>query len=499
MASATYRSVMDLPAVAASHRSRDARAENDAIAGARRRIATGAIVAALVVAALEGTVVTTAMPTIVRELGGLALYPWVFTAYLLASTVGVLVAGTLADALGRRPVFVVGMALFLGGSAACGLSTSIGALVAFRVLQGLGAGAIQPIAMTIGADLYTLRERARIQALFTSSWGAANVLGPLLGGAIVAHVSWRWVFLVNVPVGALAVALLMFAYRDPPRAHEGSEGSEGSEVRARVEPFGALLLGAALSLALIGVEPREGAALAGRLLALALAAALGLAFALQQRRTDRPLLAPALLRRPIVRAGLAASLFVGALLNVCVAYVPLWAARASGSATHAGLALIPLLVGWAFGSSFGVRVLVHRGMRASVGGGFLIALLGAALLAWAVISGASSFEVFAALALLGVGLGPAASTSLVAPQSDVPWPARGSMTSVIYATRSLGGSIAVAALGRASTHGQADGQGGGLFVAVLVLAAAAALVALRLAPSGARGASDEAGAALAAE
>jgi MFS family permease len=485
MASATYRSVMAHPVAAAA-------AAAAAAVRARRRIATGAIVAALVVAAFEGTVVTTAMPTIVRELGGLALYPWVFTAYLLASTVGVLVAGTLADALGRRPVFVVGMALFLGGSAACGLSTSIGALVAFRVLQGLGAGAIQPIAMTIGADLYTLRERARIQALFTSSWGAANVLGPLLGGAIVAHVSWRWVFLVNVPVGAVAVALLLYAYRDPPRLAG----------RARVEPWGALLLGAALSLALVGIEPRERAALVGRLGALSLALVLGIAFALQQRRTDQPLLAPALLRRPIVRAGLAASLFVGALLNVCVAYVPLWAARASGSATHAGLALIPLLVGWALGSSFGVRVLVRHGLRASVGGGFLIALLGAALLASAASSGASSLAVYAALALLGVGLGPAASTSLVAPQSDVPWPSRGSMTSVIYATRSLGGSIAVAALGRASVDGAAQGQGGGLFVAVLVLAAAAALVAFVLAPAGVRGlgdAADEAEAALPAE
>jgi MFS family permease len=484
MARATYRSVMDLLAVAPVEPARPAQAA----ARARRRIATAAIVAALVVAALEGTVVTTAMPTIVRELGGLALYPWVFTAYLLASTVGVLVAGTLADALGRRPVFVVGMALFLGGSAACGLSTSIGALVAFRVLQGLGAGAIQPIAMTIGADLYSLRERARIQALFTSSWGAANVLGPLLGGALVAHVSWRWVFLVNVPVGVVAVALLLFAYRDPPRHHEA---------RPRVELSGALLLGAALSLALVGVEPRAGAALVGRLVALALAAVAGLAFALQQRRTDRPLLAPALLRRPIVRAGLAAALFVGALLNVCVAYVPLWAARASGSAAHAGLALIPLLVGWAFGSSFGVRVLVRHGMRASVGGGFLIALLGATLLAAAVSSSAPAPVVFAALALLGVGLGPAASTSLVAPQSDVPWSARGSMTSVIYATRSLGGSIAVAALGRASV--QVQGQGSGLFGAILALAGAAAVVSFVLAPAGGRSGSADAQGARAAQ
>lgn len=445
----------------------------------RRRVATAAIVAALVVAAFEGTVVTTAMPTIVGELGGLALYPWVFTAYLLASTVGVLLAGTLADALGRRPVFIAGMALFLAGSAACGLAGSVSALVAFRAIQGLGAGAIQPIAMTIGADLYTLRERARIQALFTTSWGAANVLGPLLGGFIVAHLSWRWVFLVNVPVGALAVGLLLRAYRDPPRRP------------TRPSPWGALLLGGAISLALVGVEPREGASLAGRLLALVAAAALAVAFALQQRvavRAGHPLIAPALLRRPVVRAGLLASLFAGALLHVCVAYVPLWGVRASGDATRAGLALIPLLAGWAFGSSFGVKILVRRGMRASVGGGFAVALVGAAFLALAILARAPTPLVYAALALLGAGLGPAASTSLVAPQSDVPWPARGAMTSLLYATRTLGGSIAVAALGRASTHG----AGGSVFGGVLGIAAVAAALALATTPAGARHVDDEA-------
>jgi MFS family permease len=451
----------------------------DAVALRRRRVATAAIVAALVVAAFEGTVVTTAMPTIVAELAGLALYPWVFTAYLLASTVGVLVAGTLADARGRRPVFVAGMALFLAGSAACGAATSVGALVAFRAIQGLGAGAIQPIAMTIGADLYTLRERARIQALFTSSWGAANVLGPLIGGFLVAHLSWRWVFLVNVPVGAIAVALLMRSYRDPARR------------RSRQSPWGALLLGASISLALVGIEPREGSSPLGRVLSLSLAIAVGLAFYAQQRvalRRGEPLIDPALLRRPVVRAGLFASLFAGALLHVCVAYVPLFEARshAAGDAAKAGFALIPLLVGWAFGSSFGVKILVRRGMRASVGGGFSLALLGAATLAAAILAGAPTAIVWAALALLGAGLGPAASTSLIAPQSDVPWPARGAMTSLVYATRTLGGSIAVAALGRASTRG----AGGTVFGGVLALAAAAALVALSTAPAGARAMED---------
>src|SRR5579859_238066 len=170
---------------------------------ARRRIALGAVLAGQVVSAFEGTVVTSAMPTIVGDLGGLAAYGWVFSSFLVASTVAVLVCGKLADAFGRLPVYVVGMGVFLVGTALCGSATSFGALVAFRAVQGLGAGVLMPIAMTISADLYTLEERASVQAWLTSTWGAANLAGPVIGGWIVLHASWRWVFLVNVPVGAL--------------------------------------------------------------------------------------------------------------------------------------------------------------------------------------------------------------------------------------------------------------------------------------------------------
>ncbi|RKG65267.1 MFS transporter, partial [Corallococcus exercitus] len=212
--------------------------------GGARRVATGAVLLALVVSAFEGTVVTSAMPTITRELGGDALYSWVFSAFLFASTVGVLVSGKLADRLGRKPVFFAGMGLFLVGSALCGLATSVPALVGFRVMQGLGAGALQPTTLTISADLYTLRERAAIQGLFTGAWGAANALGPLIGGWLVMHASWRWVFLVNLPVGVLSALLLHLAYRDPPR-HEGT----------KLEPWGPVLAGSTVALLLFALEP----------------------------------------------------------------------------------------------------------------------------------------------------------------------------------------------------------------------------------------------------
>ena len=380
----------------------------------RRAFATAAVLCGLVVAAFEGTVVTSAMPTIARELGGMAAYSWVFSAFLLASTVGVLACGKLADTYGRRPVFVGGMALFLLGSALCGVSTSIGELIAFRVVQGLGAGAIQPIAMTISADLYTLEERARIQAVFTSAWGAANVVGPVLGGFLVLHASWRWVFFVNVPVGALAVALLVPSYRDPPRA------------------------------------------------------------------AKRP--AAPLLSSRVVRAGLVGGVFTGAILYLCAAYVPLWmTTHARLDALGSGGALVPLLGGWAVGSSFGVKVLVRRGMRASVAGGFAISMVGAVALAVVASQDLPVRWAYASLALLGVGLGPAASTTLVASQSAVPWQSRGAVTSAIYAARMFGGAVAVALFG---AH---EAGGAGRFEGVAVVTLAAAAVLSILAPRGAAG------------
>jgi MFS family permease len=391
---------------------------------ARRRVALGAVLVGQVVAAFEGTVVTSAMPTIVRELGGLAAYGWVFSSFLIASTVAVLVCGKLADAFGRLPVFLGGMGIFLVGSCLCGSATSFGGLVAFRVIQGLGAGALTPIAMTISADLYTLAERAKVQALLTSTWGAANVVGPLIGGWIVLHMSWRWVFLVNVPVGALAAGLLAVSYRDPPRRAPG--------------PL-----------------------------------------------FDVPL------RDPTVRAGLLGSAFAGGIIYACTAYVPLWVTgQGRGDALAAGAALVPLLVGWAFGSSFGVRVLIARGMRATVAGAFAIVLVGAVVLTMAASAGGAGALAMGALAVVGLGIGPAASTSLLGPQTAVSWARRGGVTSAVYAVRMFGGSMVVALLGELG--GSSQEASVGRFASVALLAAGGMVTAAMLAPrvlvvSGSRG------------
>ncbi len=399
--------------------------------GTARRMATTAVLLGLVVSAFETTVVTSVMPTLTRELGGEHLYSWVFSAYLFASTVGVLLFGKLADHFGRKPVFSIGMGLFLLGSVLCGLSQSVPALIAFRLVQGLGAGALQPTTMTISADLYTLRERAAIQGVFTGAWGGANVIGPLIGGWLVMHASWRWAFLVNVPVGLLALIMLHVSYRDPVRRP------------ARVDGWGPALAGASLGLLLFALEP--GGASALRPL-LALSACGGLAVLVrQQRSSPSPLVPLELLRDRTVLCGLLGGVFCGGLLYTTTAFVPLWmTGHGDHSPLMAGLALVPLLAGWAFGSTFGVRVFMRGGLRASVGGGFTIALLGASLLAFGVAHGWGIAATFLSLGLLGLGLGPAASTSLLGPQTRAPWHHRGMVTSAVYASRMLGGSFTIA-------------------------------------------------------
>ena len=433
--------------------------------GAERRWATAAVLLGLVASAFETTVVTTAMPTITTELDGRALYAWVFTGFLLASTVGVLLGGRLSDQLGRRGTFVAGMGTFLLGSVLCGFSTSVPMLVVFRVLQGLGAGVVQPTTLTISSDLYTLEERATIQSVFTGAWGLASVVGPIVGGLLTEHLGWRSVFWVNVPVGLLAVALLWRSYRDPPRRES-----------RRFELGGPALGALSIALVLLALEPAALPAPASLAVLLA-AAAVALAFLRQQRRSADPLVPPAVLRDRTVRASLFGGLIAGGVLYTLSAYVPLWMTSHHGqSALGAGVALVPLLTGWALGSSFGVKLLIRGGLRASAGLGFLIAGIGAALFGLALSQHTASGWLYASLGLLGMGLGPAASTCIIAPQARVRWEQRGTVTSAVYAFRMLGGSLAIALVNLVA--GSEPRQ----VLLVVALAVAGALGIERLAP-----------------
>src|ERR671935_27816 len=226
-----------------------------------RPLTVVSLLLSLSMAAMEMTVVSTAMPTVVGDLGGIHVYSWVFTAYLLTSTVTVPLYGKLADLYGRKPVLLFGIGIFLVGSMASGLSRGIGALIAFRAVQGLGAGAMQPTTLTIVGDIYNLEERSRMQGVFGAVWGVAGLVGPLLGGIIVKPLSWRWVFFINVPAGIAAAALLMIAL------HEDVAHRQHS-----LDWAGAALLTVGLSALLFGAQ--GGSASAVGLAAAAVAVAL---------------------------------------------------------------------------------------------------------------------------------------------------------------------------------------------------------------------------------
>ena len=316
-------------------------------------VVTVGIMLSLFMAAVESTVVATAMPTIVSELGGLAFYSWVFTAYMLTSTTTVPIYGKLSDILGRKPVFMVAMALFLVGSVLCGQSQSMGQLIAFRALQGLGAGGLMPLAFIMIGDIFSFEQRARMQGLFSGVWGVAAIIGPLLGGFLVDNVSWQWVFYVNLVPGVLATALLWFGWRDPAR--------EARATRLPIDFAGTVLLSAgvvALLLGLTDLQKPLGVGLIG------LAAVLFIVLLWVERRAADPILPLPLFKDRLFAVAVSQGLLAGWAMFGSTSFIPLFAQAVLGtSATAAGSVLTPMMLGWVGASIIGSRLLLRFGYR----------------------------------------------------------------------------------------------------------------------------------------
>jgi len=397
----------------------------------QRRVVTLAVMLGMFLAALDTTIVATALPTITRLLQGFELYPWVAASYALTMTAGTPVFGRLADRYGRRRVYLFGIAAFLAGSVLCGMAGSMHQLVAFRAVQGIGAGALLPIAITIVGDLYTLEERARIQGLFSGMWGLASILGPLLGGLIVSVWSWRWIFYANLPVGLLALWIVARAYPERPRHQLGS-----------LDVAGALLMVAAVVTLLLGVEGgriRPGFVFTG--------VVLGTALLLWERRAEDPVLPLDLFRNRVVAVSTISNVLVGAAFSGGVYYIPLFVQGVQGrSATDAGLALTPLMLGWTTASLVGSRLILRFGFRPVVTLGLALFSGGLAFLT-RIHPSVPGTWVQGATALLGIGIGCAALTFILAVQTSVRYEQRGLATSLVLFSRNIGGSVGVSLLG----------------------------------------------------
>jgi len=398
------------------------------------------VMGSVFLAAMESTVVATAMPTVIASLGGIEIYSWTFSAFLLASTVTMPLWGRLADQLGRRGVYLAGLGIFLVGSALSGLSQSMAQLITFRAIQGLGAGSLVTIGMTIIADLWGLERRAKMQGYFSSVYGIASVAGPLVGGFLTDAISWRWVFYINLPFGLAAMVAI--------RLGLGSE--EAGRSRSSFDYLGTVVFTASISALLIGLVEAGRAASwmhASVLGLIALSVTLLVAFILIERAAAEPVVPLDLFAVPMVRAAAATGFLSGMAMFGAIPYVPLFLQAVTGSsAMQAGFVLMPFVIGWVACSILGARMVLRVGYRSVVLAGML-----ALTLAFFLMVGWSETLTRAVamrdMGLAGVGMGLVFVPMLIAVQSAVPRAVLGSATSVTGFFRFIGGAVGVAVMG----------------------------------------------------
>jgi EmrB/QacA subfamily drug resistance transporter len=387
--------------------------------------------------ALESTVVGTAMPTVIASLGGIEIYSWVFAAYILATTIMTPIWGKMTDLIGRRPAFFGGLACFIIGSALSGAARSMPQLIAFRALQGLGAGALFPVGMTIVADLLTLERRAKVIGLFSGMWGVASLFGPLAGGYLTDHLSWRWVFYINLPVGLLTAGMIWATYTE----------RHGRRKNISLDYAGAITLSGCLILLLLvvetGVNQSPLVTLACGLGALALLAA----FISIERRSPEPLVPLDLFHNRLVTTATLHGFFASIALLGTMAFLPLFVQAVIGtSATKAGSILTPFILSWTFFAVIGGRLLLRLGYRPVAIAGMTLMLVGAGLLA-RVSTATTQMQLAIHVIFLGIGGGLTFATLTLAVQHAVTRARLGVATSTLQFARSIGATIGIGAMG----------------------------------------------------
>jgi EmrB/QacA subfamily drug resistance transporter len=407
------------------------------------------VMATMSMVAIEATIVSTAMPQIVADLGGLALYSWVFSAFLLAQTALTVVFGNLADIYGRKPIMLSGIAIFVFGSILAGFSWSMPTMILFRLVQGIGAGAMQPVAMIIVADLYPARERGKIQGYLASVWAISAVLGPVVGGLIIHNVSWAWIFWINVPIGVIAAAgFIAFLHENV--QHE----------RRPIDVGGATTFTIAIASLLIGLT-KAGTSDTGIFAAAAGVFCISaVAFVVQERRTANPMVSFALWSHRPIAAANGVALLSGMALMGLTTFVPIYVQIVlHRSPVVAGLALTTMLVGWPAGATLAARLFHRFGLHQLLLTGALLLPLGAALF---VLLTPQSSPVIAGIGslVMGFGMGLLSVSSLVLIQEIVDWSQRGSATASNLFSRNLGSTLGATVLGAVLNHGLTRSTGG---------------------------------------
>ncbi|TMA95548.1 MAG: MFS transporter [Deltaproteobacteria bacterium] len=414
-------------------------------AAAKRQLAAAGVMLAIFLFAIDATIVSTAMPTIVAKLGGLELYSWVFSIYMLTSALTTPLFGKLSDLYSQRRLMLIGIGIFVLGSMLCGGAQSMEALILFRAIQGLGGGAIYALSFIVVGILYRPEERAKIQGIISGIWGVASILGPVAGGIIVEHWSWRWAFFVNLPITAVAVALIVVGLKE-----------SGQERRAhRLDFAGTFTLLAALMLLFYALSRSSHAAQSLNLAVLGIIA-LGIFFLMVfyviERRAAEPIVPLDLFKSSLFTT----SAVVGTLASMgvfgAISYLPLYLQGVTGlTASRAGMVLLFLSVAWTAGSLIAGQALNRVGYRASATAGMILLALGYSLFV-AFKSNLSVVWVAVSGTLIGTGMGMVNLTTLVAVQNSVSHHRIGVATSTLMLFRTFGGAFAVSLMGTVLLH-----------------------------------------------
>lgn len=430
----------------------------------KRNLAVAGVMLVIFLFAIDATIVSTAMPTIVAKLGGLELYSWVFSIYMLTSALTTPLFGKLSDLYSRRRLMLIGIGVFVAGSALCGAAQSMEALIWFRAVQGLGGGAIYALSFIVVGSLFPAEQRAKVQGVISGIWGVASVLGPLAGGVIAENWSWRWAFFVNLPVAAVAIALIVVGLketRQERRAHK-------FDIAGMLTLLAALLL---LFYALShGAHSRQplNPQLAGL---IALAAIFLIAFYFVERRAAEPIIPLDLFHLRLFKTSTAVGMLAAMGVFGAISYLPLYLQGVAGlTASRAGMVLLFLSVAWTSGSVIAGQALNRFGYRAVAALGMLLMALGYSFfvaskselsVVWVAVSGT----------LIGTGMGMANLTTLVAVQNTVSHQRIGVATSTLMLFRTFGGAFAVSLMGTVLLHQMQRGlsrvSGGGLSSALL--------------------------------
>src|SRR2546428_3793794 len=380
---------------------------------ARKRWVFAGIMLSIFLAAIESTVVATAMPTVVASLGGIRLYTWVFSGFLLTQTVTMPLWGRFSDLYGRRSVYLVGLAAFLAGSALSGAAQDMMQLVVFRMLQGAGAGSLMTLGYTIIGELFGLEQRARMQGYISGTWGVASLLGPWIGGVLTDHVSWRWVFYINLPFGAIAMAVIATALT----------GMDRPVRRPVVDWAGVALFAVGVSAVLLGIVDAGRAGSWSRIEVVALlvlGAAVLVAFVVVERRAGGATVPLGLFPSRMVGAAAGTRGLAGMAMFGALSFVPLFLQSVTGAtATRAGLVLTPFVLGWVVMSVVSARLVLRVGYRTVVVIG-MVSLTVAFLLFWRWSVTLTSASAMVDVLLAGIGMGMVVVPLLIPVQGVVP-------------------------------------------------------------------------------